>query len=66
MNPQGKGVNFLLQVGYDGLGMDFPEKYPRFTRAVSREDVLGVPRKYLRPENSILVGVANQKVEAIE
>jgi len=66
MDTQGKLVNFLLQVEYYGLGLDYPEKYPRLIQSVTREEVLRVARKYLQPENCILVVVANQKMADIE
>jgi zinc protease len=66
MDTQGKLVNFLLQMEYYGLGLDYPEKYCRLIQSVSREDVLRVARKYLHPENCILVVVANQKMADIE
>jgi zinc protease len=62
LNTQGKLANFLTQVEYYGLGLDYPEKYPSLIRSVTREDVLRVARKYLHPENYILVVVANLKV----
>ncbi len=43
-----------------------PEDYSRIIQSVSREDVLRVARKYLQPENCILVVVANQKMADIE
>jgi zinc protease len=66
MDTQGKLVNFLLQMEYYGLGLDYPEKYSRLIQSVTREDVLRVARKYLHPENCILVVVANQKMADIE
>ncbi len=66
MDTQGKLVNFLLQMEYYGLGMDYPEKYPRLIQSVTREDVLRVARKYLHPESCLLVVVANQKMADIE
>lgn len=66
MDTQGKLVNFLLQVEYYGLGLDYPEKYSRLIQSVTREEVLRVARKYLQPENCILVVVANQKMADIE
>jgi zinc protease len=66
MDTQGKLVNFLLQVEYYGLGLDYPERYSQLIQGVSREDVLRVARKYLQPEKCILVVVANQKMADIE
>ncbi len=60
-DTQGKLVNFLSQVEYFGLGLDYPEKYPSLIKAVSREEVLRVARKYLHPEQSIQVIVGNLK-----
>jgi zinc protease len=66
MDTQGKLVNFLLQVEYYGLGLDYPERYSQLIQGVTRDDVLRVARKYLHPENLILVVVANQKMADIE
>ena len=61
LNTQGKLANFLSQVEYYGLGLDYPEKYPFLIRSVTTEEVLRVAKKYLHPENTILVIVANLK-----
>ncbi len=66
MDTQGKLANFLLQMEYYGLGMDYPERYSQLIQSVTREEVLRVARKYLQPENCILVVVANQKMADIE
>jgi zinc protease len=66
MDTQGKLVNFLLQVEYYGLGLDYPERYSQLIQGITRQDVLRVSRKYLQPENCILVVVANQKMADIE
>jgi zinc protease len=61
LDTQGKLANFLTQVEYYGLGWDYPEKYPSLIRSVTREEVNRVAKKYLQPENYILVVVANLK-----
>jgi zinc protease len=66
MDTQGKLANFLLQMEFFGLGLDYPEKYPQLIQAISREEVLRVAQKYLHPENCILVVVADQKMANIE
>jgi zinc protease len=66
LNTQGKLTNFLTQVEYYGLGLDYPEKYPSLIRSVTREEVLRVARKYLHPKNHILVIVANLKEAGME
>lgn len=59
IDTQAKISDFLLQVQYYGLGLDYPEKYPSLINSVTKEDVLRVAKKYLHPENSILVMVAD-------
>jgi zinc protease len=54
-------ANFLAQVEYFQLGLDYPDRYPDFIRKVTREDVQRVAQKYLKPETLITVIVANQK-----
>lgn len=61
LDTQSKMANFLTQVEYYGLGLDYPEKYPSLIQSVSKEDVLRVAQKYLFPEKSILVVVGNLK-----
>ncbi len=66
LDTQGKLANFLSQVEYYGLGLDYPEKYPSLIRSVSREDVLRVAKKYLHPEKYVLVIVADLKEAGLE
>jgi zinc protease len=66
LNTQGKLVNFLTQVEYYGLGLDYPEKYPSLIRSITREEVLRVAKKYLHPKNIIVVVVANLKEAGME
>ena len=65
-DTQGKLANFLSQIEYFGIGLDYPEKYPSFIRSVTREEVLRVAKKYLDPEKYILVVVANLKEAGME
>jgi zinc protease len=60
-DTQAKLVSFLSQVEYYGLGADYPNQYPSLINSVTREEVLRVAKKYLHPENYILVVVANLK-----
>lgn len=52
-------VSFLAAVEFYGLGMNYPEHYPKIIRAVTPEDVLRVARKYLHPNRGILVLLAD-------
>ena len=66
LDTQGKLTNFLTQVEYYGLGLDYPEKYPGLIRSVTRGEVLRVAKAYLHPEDYILVVVANLKEAGME
>jgi zinc protease len=61
MDTQGKLANFLSQVEYYGLGLDYPEKYRSLIGSVTRDEVLRVAKTYLHPDNYILVIVAHMK-----
>jgi zinc protease len=56
-----KVANFLAQVEYFQLGLDYPDRYPDLIQRVTRDDVRRVAQKYLKPEKLITVIVANQK-----
>jgi zinc protease len=66
MDTQGKLANFLTQVEYYGLGLDYPEKYRSLIGSITAEEVLRVAKTYLHPENYILVVVANLKEAGME
>ncbi len=57
---------FLVAVEYHGLGVDYIENYPVYINSVTRKDILRVAKKYLDPENFILVVVANQEKAALK
>jgi zinc protease len=61
LDTQGRKASFLGQLEYYGLGLDYPERYPSLIQSVMRQDVLRVAQKYLFPEKSIMVVVANLK-----
>jgi zinc protease len=65
-DTQGKLANFLTQVEYYGLGLNYPEKYPSLIQSVTREEVFRVARKYLHPKKYVLVIVANLKEAGME
>ena len=66
LDTQMKLANFLIQVEYYGLGLDYPQKYPSFIRSVTREDILRVAKTYLHPDNYILVVVTDLKEVGME
>jgi zinc protease len=65
-DTQGKLANFLTQVEYYGLGLDYPEKYPSLIQSITREEVLRVAKKHLHPGKYVLVIVANLKEAGME
>ena len=66
IDTQRKLVQFLSQVEYFGLGLDYPERYPSLIRSVTSEEVLRVARKYLMPAEAIEVIVADLKEAGLE
>lgn len=54
-------ASFLVAVEFYGLGMDYIDKYPDYINRVTREEVQQMAKKYLDPENFVLVVVADQK-----
>ena len=65
-DTQGKLANFLSQVEYYGLGLNYPEKYSSLIGSITREEVLRVAKKYLHPKQYVLVIVANLKEAGLE
>ena len=62
----GKIDSFMLQVQLYGLGLDYPDRYPKLIDDVTKDDVLAGAKKYLHPDAAILVVVANQQEAAIK
>jgi zinc protease len=54
-------ADFLVAVEYYGLGMDYIDKYPEYINSVTKEDVLRVARKYIRPEDLTIVIVGDRE-----
>ncbi|MCI0484151.1 MAG: insulinase family protein [candidate division NC10 bacterium] len=52
-------VSLLGTIELYGLGMDYPDRYPEIIRAVTREDIQRVARKYLHPDKGTLVVVGD-------
>ncbi len=61
-----KIADFLALVEFYNFGLDYIEKYSGYINSVIKEDILRVARKYLDPENYVLVIVANQKKAALK
>ncbi len=54
-------ASFLVAVEYYGLGMDYIDKYHEYINTVTKEDVLRVAEKYLKPESFVFVAVADKE-----
>ena len=61
MDTYGKIAGTLVFAEIYGLGLDYPRKYLSSIRAVTRKDVLNTARKYLHPDEMVIVVVADQK-----
>ncbi len=58
---QSRIASFVALMEYYALGLDYPEKYPALINAITRDDVLRVARRYVRPGQYITVVVGNLK-----
>jgi zinc protease len=56
-----KVANFIAQVEYFQLGIDYPERYADLIKKVTAADVERVAQTYLQPNRLITVIVGNQK-----
>jgi zinc protease len=56
-----KVANFLAQVEYFELGLEYPERYAGLIQKVTGDDVLRVAQRYLYPDKLITVVVGNQQ-----
>jgi zinc protease len=65
-DTQAKLVNFLNQVEFYGLGLDYPQKYPSIIQAITQAEVLRAAQTYLHPDNYVLVVVGNLKEAGME
>lgn len=53
-------VGFFSQVEFYGLGLDYPDRYDGLINAITQDDILRVAKKYLRPDEAIIVVVGKQ------
>jgi zinc protease len=60
MDTYAKIAGILTSLEIYNLGLDYADKYPTLINSVTREDILRVAQKYLHPDNSIIVVVADQ------
>jgi zinc protease len=61
MDTYAKIAGMLTSIEIYGLGLDYPQTYPRLINSVTREDLERVAKKYLHPDKMAIVVVANQE-----
>ncbi|MDH4230911.1 MAG: insulinase family protein [Nitrospirota bacterium] len=61
-----KMAGFLTAVEYYGLGLDYVDNYRDYIESVTKDDILRVARKYLHPENYVLVVVGDLDKAALK
>lgn len=54
-------VSHMVDIEYKGLPFDYLDTYVDKVKAVTREDILRVARKYLHPDKAILLVVGNKE-----
>ena len=65
LDTNAKLAGLISTVEYYKIGLDYADRYPALIEAVSKEEVLRVARAYLRPDEYVLVVVANQAKVAL-
>jgi len=60
MDTSAKIANFLAQVEFYDLGLDYADRYPKLIGSVKKADVLRVAQKYLDPDHFALVVVTKK------
>jgi zinc protease len=59
LDTNGEIASFLTEIEFFNLGADYADTYPERINAVTKEDVMRVASKYLRPDGLSLVVVAD-------
>ncbi len=59
-------AGFLIAVEFYGLGAEYIDNYPDYINRVSKNDIMRVAKKYLHPDNFVLVAVADLEKAVID
>jgi zinc protease len=59
-DSNGEMVSFFSQVEFYGLGLDYPQRYESLINSITKDDIQRVAKKFLHPEEAILVVVGKQ------
>ena len=65
MDTNAKIANLLCQMEFYGLGLDYPDRYPKLIGDLTQADLLRAAQKYLSPDRFVLVVVAKQSEAAV-
>ncbi len=60
MDTYSKIAAMLISIEVNDLGLDYPKRYRSIINSVTRDDILRVAKKHLRPDRMVIVVVANQ------
>lgn len=66
LDTNGKIAGMLTAVEFFNLGLDYPDRYPKIINALAKNDILNAARKYLHPDNYILVVVGDKEKAGIK
>jgi zinc protease len=60
MDTSAKIAAMMTSVEIYNLGLDYPQKYPAFINAVTKDDILRVAKKHLDPDKIVIVVLGDQ------
>ncbi|MBI5755937.1 MAG: insulinase family protein [Nitrospirae bacterium] len=61
LDTSAKIAGYLIFIEFHNLGLDYFEEYPKKISGVTEDDIIRVAKKYIDPENYVLVAVAKQE-----
>ena len=61
-----KIAGMLTAIEFFNLGLDYPDRYPKMINSLTKDDILRVARKYLNPDNYIMVVVGDLEKAGIK
>ncbi len=59
LDTNSKIAGMLTAVQFFNLGLDYPDRYPKIINSITKEEILRAAKKYLNPDNYILVVVGD-------
>lgn len=65
LDTNGKIAGMLASLEFFNLGLDYPDRYPKIINALKKDDIQKAAKKYLNPDNYILVVVGDLEKAAM-